>query len=380
MKIRVFFLQVFTLFYCNIYAQQKILEGFYNTPKTVEITAVNNTIFGYGTDFIEYGKMPVKHKFIIWNDDGSIREEIDLTPKFSYNHRNNIYKGQIKDCFLSVDKKSVIVWGQNYQFQGDMYATIIFSYNIEIRKWITIFENKNYTSHKITFHPSNPDIIVLEGYLNPLQNTSDYEWPIYIFDIKQNQMLQKIKTFKYPNIPILTQFSKDGKKLFVSVGTNVENKGFMEIYNTSNYKLLKTIHYPEQIKHIFETPTDFYFCGAYHTLVYQSKNFSLKETLRNYQIKGIYPKLNFAIMTKYDKVTFTQKSHFYHLKTKKFSPWQGSQILQSYHEATNQFIALDFNEFSYYDQNYKMIFNPPALKDLKQPVSCFEFDLSVFVK
>lgn len=356
---------------------QKILDGFYQPPSFLENTAVEKTIVGYGMDFIEYGKIPIYHKIVIWDSLGEVSEKIDLTSLFSYSHRENNYKGQFVSCQLSPDKKNIIVIGRNYQFEGDAFETIIYSYSLENRKWITLFVNKEYQCLKISFHPTNSDLMVAYA---ATKSTKNNEYDVYLFDVKQNQMIKKIKTYRFPNIPVSISFSEDGKRLFIFDGLDT-GTGSMDVFSTEKYTSIKRIPIKDHIIKVLETNNEYYFCGAYSTFIYNKKDLNLKQTLKFDDVKGIYPENNFILITEHSKTGQPSKSSFYNLTKKKLSYWSsGSEVLQLYSPQSNAFIAFNFTEFFQYDENYKRNFAPPALENLLPSVILHKIDVDTILK
>lgn len=371
-----YFVYLFLLFSSSISAQIS-LKGFYQTPSYIEKSAVENTIIGYGMDFIEYGKIPSYHKIVIWDSIGEVREEIDLTSLLSYSHRENNYKGQLVSCQLSPDKKNILVIGRNYQFQGDAFETIIHSYSIETRKWMTLFVNKEYQCLRVSFHPTNSDLMVAYA---TTKSTKNNEYDVFLFDISQNQMTKKIKTYRFPNIPVSINFSKDGKRLFIFDGLD-SGAGSMDVFSTEKYTSIKRIPIKDHVIKVFETNNEYYFCGSYSTFVYNKNDLKLKQTLKFDDVKGVYPESNFMLITEHSKTGQPSKSAFYNLTTKKLSYWSSdSEILQLYSPETSEFIAFNFTEFFQYDENYKRNFSPPALGDLLPSVILHEIDLKSVVK
>jgi DNA-binding beta-propeller fold protein YncE len=358
---------------------QKLLKGFYQTPSYIEKAAVDNTIVGYGMDFIEYGKIPSYHKVVIWDSLGEVREEIDLTSLFSFVHRENNYKGQFVACQLSPDKKNILVVGRNYQFQGDAFETIIHSYSIETRKWTVPFVNKEYQCLKLAFHPTNSDIMVAYATSKVSKNN---EFEVFLFDMKQNTMTRKIKTYSFPNIPISIHFSKDGERLFVFEGKD-SGVGNMDVFSTSNYISIKRILVKDHILKVFETPKELYFCGANKTFLYSKKDFAYKRALSFNDVKGVYPESNFMLVTEHSSTGAAPKSAFYNLTTQKISYWtsqSGSELLQLYDAENSRFIAFNIIEFFQYDENYKRNFSPPALENLTPSVILHKFDVETILK
>lgn len=358
---------------------QKHLKGFYQIPSFLATTSVENTIVGYGMDFVEYGKIPTYHKVVIWDSIGEVREKIDITPLLTYSHRENNYKGQFVNCQLSPDKKNILVIGRNYQFQGDAFETIIYSYSLETRKWTTLFVTKEFQCLNVSFHPTNSDVMV--AYATS-KSTKNNEYDVFLFDLKQNLMPKKIKTYSFPNIPVSINFSRDGKSLFIFDGLQT-GTGSMDVFSTTNYASTKRIPIKDHIIKVFESTNEYYLCGSYSTFVYSKKDMKLKQTLKFDDVKGIYPESNFMLITEHSKTGQPSKSAFYNLTTQKVSYWSsktGSELLQIYNPATNKFIALNDTEFFQYDENYKRNFSPPALGELLPSVIMHEFDLKSVVE
>lgn len=353
------------------------LKGFYQTPSYIEKSEVDNTIVGYGMDFIEYGEIPSYHKIVIWDSIGEVREEMDLTSLLSYSHRENNYKGQLVSCQLSPDKKNIMVIGRNYQFQDDAFETIIYSYSLETRKWMTLFVNKEYQCLKVSFHPTNSDLMVAYAVS---KSTRTNEYDVYLFDLKENLMIKKIKQYNYPRIPVSINFSKDGKRIFIFDGLD-SGTGSMDVFSTEKYTSIKRIPIKDHVIKVFETKSEYYFCGSYSTFVYSKIDLKLKQTLKFDDVKGVYPESNFMLITEHSKTGQQSKSAFYNLTTKKLSYWSsGSEILQLYSPETSAFIGLNFTEFFQYDENYKRNFSPPGLADLLPSVILHKVDVATIFK
>lgn len=367
---------LFLLFSNCLYSQIN-LKGFFQTPSYIEKSEIDNTIVGYGMDFIEYGKIPSYHKVVIWDSLGEVREQLDLTPLFTYSHRENSYKGQFVSCQLSPDKKNILVIGRNYQFQGDAFETIIYSYSLETQKWTTLFVNKEYQCLKVSFHPTNSDVMV--AYATS-KSTKNNEYDVFLIDVKQNQLTKKIKTYRFPNIPISIHFSQDGKRLFIFDGLD-SGTGSMDVFSTEKYTSIKRIPIKDHVIKVFETNNEYYFCGAYSTFVYNKNDLKLKQTLKFDDVKGIYPESNFMLVTEHSKTGQPSKSALYNLKTKKLNYWSsGSEILQLYVPEKSAFIAFNFTEFFHYDENYKRNFLPPALENLLPSVILHKIDVATILK
>jgi len=371
-----YLIYIFLLFSSSIQAQ-KNLKGFYQTPSFIEKTAVDNLIVGYGMDFIEYGKIPSYHKVVIWNSDGEIRDEIDLTSKFTYNFRQGIYKGQFGSLQLSPDKKNIILVGRNYQFQGDSFETIIFSYSLETRKWNTLFVNKEYQCYDILMHPTNSDLMIAHA---TTKETDFNNYEVFLFDIKLNQMIKKIKTYTFPNLPVSTYFSKDCKQLFIFEGLET-GPGFIDVFSTEKYTAIKRIPIKDHVTKVYETANEYYFCASYSTFVFNKKDLTLKQTLKFDDVKGVYPESNFMLITEHSRTGQAPKSGLYNLKTKKLHYWtKGKEILQLYIPETGNFIGFNITEFFQYDANYTRNFSAPALENLLPPVVMSKIELNTILK
>lgn len=357
---------------------QKAMKGFFQAPHFVAKTAVDSTFFAYGTDFLNYGEMATHHKIVIWNSGGDIIDEIDLTFLEKYNFRNEIYTGQLKSCMLSNDKKEIIVVGNNYQFKGNRFETIIFAYSLELKKWKTLYASKEINCTKLIFHPSHENIIIADATLSA--STGEDLWKIMAIDISRDTVLQTIKTYKYPNIPTYLKFSKDGSRLFVFDGLITE-KGFMDVFQTSNYRPIKRIPFNEHILQVFETDKELYFSGTKKSYVYNQLDLKHRQTLNFNTILGVFPMLNFILFLDYNTASQSTSNAFYNLKTRKRSSWaSGQQVLQLYDPETKIFIAFDYQEFFTYDANYKRTFNPPSLSELRPSVYMHKMDLETVLK
>lgn len=288
MKTRYLILSLFWL-PLTIMSAQIPFFGFERSPVFIQQTAVVDTFFGYGSDWkIKDGKRAFSRKIVLWDSNGEILKSMDISFLNEFNYEGNTYIGLTSGCYLSPDKRKIIIRGRNYQFQGDEIKTVIYAYDIENDLWETLFYSKDYALGHIKFHPSDTTRFVAEN-LNDLSNSK-----IQLFEFENLNMSQQIKAYPMPGLPICVQFSEDGRHLFVFESLS-NGSGYMDVFKTVNFTLLKRIAIKDHIETVFENEKYFLFSGSFGAYIYSKNDFKFIKSISS-DIQGIISPLNLAIL------------------------------------------------------------------------------------
>ena len=105
-----------------------------------------------------------------------------------------------------------------------------------------------------------------------------------------------LATQKYPmpGLPICVQFSEDGRHLFVFESLS-NGSGYMDVFETVNFTLLKRIAIKDHIETVFENEKYFLFSGSFGAYIYSKNDFKFIKSISS-DIQGIISPLNLAIL------------------------------------------------------------------------------------
>lgn len=346
-----------------IYARAQEIElfGFDRQVQTVTSCNEGKWIAGYGSDFIVHdGKRRLGRKLIIWDAlTGKSIRTTDLTHLESIDIDGTNCRGILGKAKFSPDGDQLFIIGTQYQGKGTSVASVLHRVDLHHDLIESRVIDRTNRITDLFFHPSDSSEMVF------IFQNEQYKSAVGTYRFPESQSIRQIKSYNDPTIPLSAAYSDDGKRLYVATGTS-SGKGTLEIFSTTNNKLVKQIPLREHVSHIFTNEQTVYLVGTSGTFPLSEAQLSLGTPI-NQLYSGI-DQSNSLVLLNPLKLYEMKKLRIRALSGGKELNYPVTQNCVSFHLVKNQRIILAIVEREN-QTNAGEPTNKPSIIILNQPVN-----------